>query len=146
MPMTHTTRGQAIAQYVVYESPLQMVSDDPSAYANADGFDFIKSVPTAWDETRFVGGTPDSHVVVARRKGKRWYLGAMTNEGARSVAVPLTFLGRGRFTATVWRDGAGPNEVDRTVREVRGGDTLTVKMSGGGGAAAIFEPVGLAKD
>jgi alpha-glucosidase len=146
MPMTHTTRGQAIAQYVVYESPLQMVSDDPSAYANAAGFDFIKSVPTAWDETRFVGGTPDSCVVVARRKGKRWYLGAMTNEEARTVMVPLTFLGRGRFRATVWPDGAGPNEVDRTVREVRGGDMLTVKMSAGGGAAAIFEQVGLAKD
>jgi alpha-glucosidase len=140
MPMTHTTRGQAIAQYVVYESPLQMVSDDPSAYQNAAGFDFIKAVPTAWDETRFIDGTPDSHVVVARRKGTRWYLGAMTNEQARTITIPLSFLGRGTYNATVWQDGAGPNDVERTVRKVRLGETLTIKMSGGGGAAAIFEP------
>jgi alpha-glucosidase len=140
MPMTHATRGQAIAQYVVYESPLQMVSDDPSAYQNAAGFEFIKAVPTAWDETRFIDGTPDSHVVVARRKGARWYLGAMTDEQARTVTIPLSFLGRGTYNATVWQDGAGPNDVERTVRKVRLGETLTIKMSGGGGAAAIFEP------
>jgi alpha-glucosidase len=140
MPMTRTTRGQALAQYVVYESPLQMVSDDPSAYENAAGFDFIKAVPTAWDETRFIDGTPESHIVLARRKGARWYLGAMTDEQARTVTIPLSFLGRGAYNATVWQDGAGPNDVERTVRKVRLGETLTIKMSGGGGAAAIFEP------
>jgi alpha-glucosidase len=145
MPMTHTTRGQAIAQYVVYESPLQMVSDDPTAYENAAGFDFIKAVPTAWDETRFVSGTPDSYVVVARRKGARWYLGAMTNERARSVTIPLSFLGRGTYNATVWQDGSGPNDVERTVRKIRGSDSLTIKMSGGGGAAATFEPSAAAR-
>ena len=140
MPMTHTTRGQAIAQYVVYESPLQMVSDDPSAYENAAGFDFIKQVPTAWDETRFIDGTPDSHVVVARRKGTRWYLGAMTNEQARTVTIPLSFLDRGTYNATVWQDGVGPNDVDRTSREVRASGTMTFKLAAGGGAGAVFEP------
>jgi alpha-glucosidase len=140
MPMTRTTRGQALAFYVVYESPLQMVSDDPSAYENAAGFDFIKQVPTAWDETRFIDGTPDSHVVLARRKGARWYLGAMTNEQARSVAVPLSFLGRGTFKATIWRDGAGPNDAVRVVRTVKPGDTLTLSMARGGGSAVVFEP------
>jgi alpha-glucosidase len=140
MPMTRTTRGQAIAQYVVYESPLQMVSDDPSAYENAAGFDFIKAVPTAWDETRFIDGTPESHIVLARRKGARWYLGAMTNEQARTVTIPLSFLGRGTFKATIWQDGSGPNDVERTVRTVRRGDKLTIRMSAGGGATAVFEP------
>ena len=140
MPMTRTTRGQAIAQYVVYESPLQMVSDDPSAYENAPGFEFIKSVPTAWDETRFIDGTPESHIVLARRKGTRWYLGAMTNEAARSIAIPLSFLGRGTFKATIWQDGAGPNDIERTNRKVSTGDSLTIKLAAGGGAAAIFEP------
>jgi alpha-glucosidase len=141
MPMTRTTRGQAIAQYVVYESPLQMVSDDPTAYENAAGFDFIKAVPTAWDDTRFVGGTPESHIILARRKGTRWYLGAMTNEQARSVAIPLTFLGSGTYKATVWQDGAGPNDVERTTRKVGKGETLAIKMAVGGGATAIFEPI-----
>jgi alpha-glucosidase len=141
MPMTRTTRGQALAQYVVYESPLQMVSDDPSAYANAAGFEFIKAVPTAWDETRFVDGTPESFVVVARRKGARWYVGAMTNEEARSVVVPLAFLGSGKFRATMWTDGSDPNDVERTVRNVGRSDALTIKMASGGGAAIILEPV-----
>jgi alpha-glucosidase len=140
MPMTRTTRGQALAQYVVYESPLQMVSDDPSAYEKAAGFDFIKAVPTAWDETRFIDGTPESHIVLARRKGARWYLAAMTNEEARTVSIPLSFLGRGTFKATIWQDGAGPNDVERSVRTVRASDKLAIRMSAGGGATAVFEP------
>jgi alpha-glucosidase len=140
MPMTHTTRGQAIAQYVVYESPLQMVSDDPSTYENAAGFDFIEAVPTAWDETRFIDGTPDSHVVIARRKGKRWYLGAMTNEQERVVDVPLTFLQPGSFQATVWQDGAQPNDVDRMVKRVTSRDRLKIRLAGGGGAVVILTP------
>jgi alpha-glucosidase len=138
MPMTRTTRGQAIAQYVVYESPLQMVSDDPSAYQNAPGFDFIKQVPTAWDETRFISGTPESFIVLARRKGRRWYIGVMTNQEARTVTIPLSFLGSGRFSATLWQDGADPNDVERSVREVRSKDRLTIKMAPGGGAAIIL--------
>jgi alpha-glucosidase len=140
MPMTRTTRGQAIAQYVVYESPLQMVSDDPSAYENAPGFDFIKQVPTAWDETRFISGTPESYIALARRKGTRWYIGVMTNGEARTVTIPLSVLGRGRFTATVWQDGAGPNDVNRTTRSVSAKDSLTITMAPGGGAAIILTP------
>lgn len=139
-PMTQHTRGQALAQYVVYESPLQMVSDDPSAYENGAGFEFIKAVPTAWDETRFIDGTPESHIVLARRKGTRWYIGAMTNEQARTVEIRLAFLGRGRFKATVWQDGAGPNDVERTVSYVGSADTLKIDMSHGGGAAIALEP------
>ena len=141
MPMTRTTRGQALAQYVVYESPLQMVSDDPSAYDNAAGFDFLKLVPTAWDETKFVDGTPESHVVLARRSGKSWYVGAMTNEEARLVDVPLSFLPAGRFQATVWRDGTGPNDVDRVVKRVTRGDRLKIRLAGGGGAAVVLTPL-----
>jgi alpha-glucosidase len=117
-----------------------MVSDDPSAYENAAGFDFIKAVPTAWDETRFIGGTPDSHVVIARRKGKRWYLGAMTNEQERVVDIPLSFLPPGSFQATVWQDGAQPNEVDRLVKRVTRRDRLKIRLAGGGGAAVILTP------
>ena len=58
MPLTQTTRGQALAMYVVYDSPLQMVSDDPSNYRGETGFDFVRRVPAAWDETRFLAGEP----------------------------------------------------------------------------------------
>lgn len=140
MPMTHATRGQAIAQYVIYESPLQMVSDDPSAYENAAGFDFIKRVPTSWDETRFLGGTPESYVALARRKGDSWYVGAMTNEQERVLDIPLSFLPSGSFQATVWQDGAQPNDVDRIVKLVARRDWLKIRLAGGGGAVVILAP------
>ena len=141
MPTTLHTRGQALAQYVVYDSPLQMVSDKPEAYANASGFDFIEQVPTAWDETSFSDGAPESHIVLARRKGKDWYIGAMTNETARRIEIPLSLLGAGRFEATLWQDGASANDVARTTRQVTSGDTLSVQMSAGGGAAIHIRPI-----
>lgn len=144
MPMTRTTRGQALALYVIYESPLQMVSDDPSAYADAAGFDFIKQVPTAWDETRFIDGTPGTHIVLARRSGDEWYLGAITNEQGRTVEIPLSFLGAGSFQATVWQNGAGPNDVDRESKRVTRDDRLSIRLAGGGGAAVVLSPLGSA--
>jgi alpha-glucosidase len=140
MPSTRFTRGQALAQYVVYDSPLQMVSDDPSAYQGADGFDFIKTVPASWDETRFMGGAPDSYVVVARRKGSVWYVGAMNNEQERVIDIPLTFLADKPQNAVVWVDGASANQVSRTARTVSRSESLSVKMAGGGGAVIMITP------
>jgi alpha-glucosidase len=140
MPSTRFTRGQALAQYVVYDSPLQMVSDDPSAYQDADGFDFIKTVPASWDETRFMGGAPDSYVVVARRKGSVWYVGAMNNEQERVIDIPLIFLADKPQNAVVWVDGASANQVSRTARTVSRGESLSVKMAGGGGAVIMITP------
>ena len=141
MPMTRTTRGQALAQYVVFDSPLQMVSDDPDAYVNAPGFAFLKDVPTAWDETRFVDGTPESHVVLARRSGETWYVGAMTNEQSRNVAIPLAFLRGGKFKADIWQDGGTANDVEHVVKLVSNRDVLHVYLSAGGGAAIAIKPV-----
>jgi alpha-glucosidase len=141
-PETQSTRGQALAMYVVYDSPLQMVSGAPESYRNAAGFDFIQRVPTAWDETRFLSGTPGKDIVLARRQGKSWYLGAMTAaEGGRVENVSLRFLPPGRYRATVWEDGATPNELQRTQREVKAGDVLPLRLAAAGGAAVILEPM-----
>ncbi|MEO6217964.1 MAG: glycoside hydrolase family 97 protein [Sphingomonas sp.] len=140
MPMTRNTRGQALAQYVVYDSPLQMVSDAPEAYANAAGFDFLKIVPTTWDETRFLDGSPTSFVVLARRKGSSWYVGAMTNEEGREVDIPLSMLGAGKYTASIWQDGASANDVEHVTKKVTRGDSLHIRMTPGGGAAVLLEP------
>jgi len=142
MPMTQTTRGQALAMYVVYDSPLQMVADDPGAYAGASGFDFLKIVPTAWDETRFVGGTPETYVALARRKGDVWYVGAMTNEDARTIDIPLSFLGQGKYSARLWTDGADPNSVDITTKTVTASDHLPVAMKAAGGGVIVLMPMG----
>jgi len=141
MPQTQTTRGQALAMYVVYDSPLQMVSDDPSNYRGEPGFDFIKRVPTAWDETRFIQGEPGRDIVLARRQGKTWYLGAMTADEARGEQVSLRFLPPGKYRATVWQDGAAPSEVKRSERTVTRADTLALQLAAAGGAAVVLEPL-----
>jgi len=134
-PQVQTTRGHALGMFVVYESPLQMVADSPDAYENAAGFDFVRAVPTVWDETRFVGGDPDNYVAIARRKGRDWYVGAMGDEKARAIEVPLRFLGDGKFRAKIYQDGATPTTLDESTRDVTALDTLALKLAPSGGAA-----------
>jgi len=140
MPFTQSTRGQGLAMYVVYDSPLQMVSDDPSAYAGAAGFDFLKIVPTAWDETRFIDGTPETYVALARRKGDSWYVGAMTNEAQRTIDIPLSFLGKGKYSARLWTDGSDANSVDETVKTVTASDRVPLAMKAAGGGVIVLTP------
>jgi len=135
-PQVQTTRGHGLGMFVVYESPFQMVADSPDAYENAAGFDFVKIVPTTWDETRFLQGDIDDYIVVARRKGKDWYLGAMGNEKPHDISVPLAFLGDGKFKAKVYADGATPTTLTESSREVTAADSLALKLAPSGGAAA----------
>jgi alpha-glucosidase len=139
-PQVMTTRGHGLGMFVVYESPFQMVADSPDAYENAAGYDFVKRVPATWDETRFVGGDIDSHVVVARRKGRDWYVGVMGNEKPREVSVPLSFLGEGNYKSKIWADGGTPTTLDVSERTVRAVDTLTLKLAPSGGAAVLMVP------
>jgi len=140
LPFVQNTRGQELAKYVVYDSPLQMVSDDPDAYRDAEGFDFIRLVPTAWDETRFLSGEPGRDIVLARRQGTTWYLGAMSAEDAATTKqVPLDFLPAGRYHATVWEDGATPNNVTRRELDVTGRDGLSLQLAVAGGAVVVLE-------
>jgi alpha-glucosidase len=134
-PQVQTTRGHGLGMFVVYESPFQMVADSPDVYENAAGFDFMKMVPTTWDETRFLAGDIDDYVVVARRKGKDWYIGAMGNEKPHEISLPLKFLGDGKFKAKVWEDGATPTTLRESERAVSSTDVLELKLAPSGGAA-----------
>jgi len=139
LPQTQTTRGQALAMYVVYDSPLQMVSDAPDAYRGEPGFDFIRRVPTDWDETRFIDGEPGRDIVLARRRGRDWYIGAMAADEPRTERVSLDFLPPGKYRATVWQDGESPRALQRAERTVSRGDVLTLQLASAGGAAVILE-------
>jgi alpha-glucosidase len=134
-PQVQTTRGHGLGMFVVFESPFQMVADSPDAYENAAGFDFVKAVPTVWDETRFLAGDIDDYVAVARRKGNEWYIGAMGNERPHEISLPLEFLGDGKFKAKIYEDGAAPTELNVSAREVTKADALTLKLAPSGGAA-----------
>jgi alpha-glucosidase len=141
LPFVQTTRGQAVAMYVVYDSPFGLVSDSPDTYRDSPaGLDFVSAAPTTWDETRFITGEIGQSIVLARRKGADWWIGAMTNETRRTVTVPLGFLGAGAFAADIRQDGAAPTDLVATKRTVKAGDALTLKLAPSGGAAVRLTP------
>ena len=137
-PVVQGTRAHQLAMYVVFDAPFQMVSDDPQAYEGEPGFDFIKAVPTKWDETHVVDGRPGEYVVVARRRGDDWYLGAMTDWSPRTLEIPLDFLGEGTYTAEISADGpqAAKQPTRLTVTKRSGLDrrqSLKAELASGGG-------------
>jgi alpha-glucosidase len=138
-PMSLGTRAHELALYVILESPFQMVSDYPEHYKGQRDFDFIRQVPATWDEVRVLNGRPMENVTIARRGGKDWYVGAITNWDARTVKVPLSFLGEGKYSAEIYADAP---DADRnathtafTTQPVDKGTVLEVKMAPGGGSA-----------
>lgn len=140
-PQVMTTRAQQLAMYVVYESPFAVVADSPEQYVGVPATQFLREVPASWDETRVLSGTIGEQIVVARRSGRDWYLGAMTNETARELDVALDFLPAGRWQATVYADGATPTEVDIDTRTLeRKARRLALKLAANGGAAVKLSP------
>jgi len=145
-PMVQTTRGHAVAMYVVYDAPVVTISDAPQAYRSADGrwadgAEFISEVPTTWDETRVLQGDIGEYIVTARRKGDIWYLGAMTNEDGRTLDLALDFLGEGQYEAKIWQDGRDISSLDISTRRVDRSTHLSLKLAPTGGSVAVFKPV-----
>lgn len=137
------TRVHQLALFALYESPLQMLCDSPSLYReNRECFDFLKGFPTVWDETVGLAGQLDEYVVCARRSGKTWYVGAITNWDARNLVVDTSFLGVGKWTVEIFEDGVNAmreaTDYRRSVHTVAAGDKLSVKLAPGGGWVARF--------
>jgi alpha-glucosidase len=137
------TRCHHLAMYVVFENPLPMVSDAPTAYEGQPGFDFIRQVPSNWDETRVLSGQVGNYIVVARRQGSNWYVGAMTDWTPRTLDVPLSFLSPGQFQVETWADATDsedPNQLVYQTRTMAAADKLEVRLRGGGGQATRIRP------
>ena len=144
-PMSQGTRCQQLAMYVVYESPLQMLSDSLSNYLKEpESLEFLSAVPTVWDETRVLDARLGEYILLARRNGREWYAGAMTNWTARDVEVDLSFLGSGAFRADIYRDGPNADRaaVDyrREAIPVSAASRLKIHLAPGGGWAARITP------
>jgi len=138
-PEVMTTRAHALALYVVFESPLQMVSDYPEAYQNQKDFDFIKAVPTVWDETRVLAGRPDDYIAIARRRGREWFIGVITGRRDHHMELPLDFLGSGSYSADIYADAPDaarhPKHTAIESRPVDSATKLRLQLAVGGGAA-----------
>ncbi|GAC1642901.1 MAG: glycoside hydrolase family 97 protein [Candidatus Acidiferrum sp.] len=140
-PMALGTRCQQLAMYVVYESPLQMLSDSPSNYEREpESLEFLRAVPSTWDETVPLDGKISEYVVVARRSGKDWYVGAMSNWTARDVEIDFSFLPAGNFTIDSYQDGVNADKMasdyKKTSATVTKSSKLKIHLAPGGGWAA----------
>jgi alpha-glucosidase len=139
------TRCHQLAMYVCFDNPSPMVADYPTAYIGQPGFEFLQIVPTWWDETRVLAGEIGELLVTARRKGQEWYVGGLAAKGPRELALPLSFLPAGRFTATIWSDSdrsrADPNALSKaSASPITAGNRLKLKVATDGGFVARIVP------
>jgi alpha-glucosidase len=148
-PRVRTTLAKQLALYVVLYSPLQMAADLPENYQGQPAFQFIRDVAVDWDTTRVLDGRIGDYVAVARRErgGPAWFLGAITDEEARTLDVPLTFLTPGRrYVAEIYADGPKADWLDNplplsiTRRTVTSATRLQLRLAPGGGQAIRIRP------
>ena len=140
-PMSQGTRCRQLAEYVVFDSPLNMLCDSPSNYMREkECLEFIAGVPTVWDETKGLCGEVGKYIAMARRSGDEWYVGAMTDWTSRELVLDLTFLPEGSYEVEIYRDGANAHRIARDYKkevvELPSDRKLPVKMAPGGGFAA----------
>tara|TARA_X000000950_G_scaffold35695_2_gene38165 strand:- start:864 stop:2870 length:2007 start_codon:yes stop_codon:yes gene_type:complete len=144
-PMTLGTRAHQVAMYTVFESPIQMLCDAPSVYKKEqETVNFIKQIPTTWDETHVLEAALSDYLVVARKKDEMWFLGAMTDDTKRSFDVKLSFLEPDTpYQVQVYRDGinADKNAIDYSfeIKQLDSNSTINIPMASGGGYSAIFK-------
>ena len=144
-----STRAGELAMFILIESPFTVACDSPDHYKDQDGkyllgMDFLRSLPTVWDETHGLAGEVGKYVVEARRNGKNWYLAAITDRNARELAVPLKFLGAGNWKVTLWEDAPDSDQnaehLVKNEKTVRHSGALQLKLAPSGGTVAIFSP------
>ena len=145
-PMSQGTRCRQLAEYVIFDSPLNMLCDSPSNYMKeTECLEFIAEIPTVWDETRGLSGKVGEYIAMARRSGDTWYIGGMTDWNARELTIDLSFLPEGDHEVVIFRDGANAyraaSDYKKETVKLPADGKLTVHMAPGGGFAAIVKPV-----
>lgn len=139
-PMAMGTRCQQLAMYVIYEAPLQMLSDSPSNYMREpETMKFLSVVPTEWDETRVLEAKISEYLLLARRNGADWYVGAMSDWTPRDLEVDFSFLPNGNFMLDSYEDGVNADrnasDYKKTTRQVNRSTKLKIHLAPGGGWA-----------
>jgi alpha-glucosidase len=144
-PMALGTRCHQLAMYVVFESPLQMLADSPSNYLREpEAMEFLGPVPSVWDETKVLDARIADYVLVARRNGNDWYVGAMTDWTPRELEVDFSFLPEGNFWMESYQDGVNADHYASDYKKVKSQISKTtklkIKLAPGGGWAARIHP------
>lgn len=142
--MASSTRAYQMALYVVFESGIQMLADSPTRYLNEpECTEYIASVPVLWDESVVLDAKVGEYVVIARRSGDKWFVGAITNQFGREIDIDLSFLGEGKYTLTSFEDGINADRVaidyKKRTTAVDSQSKIHIKMVNNGGWCGVIE-------
>jgi alpha-glucosidase len=144
----HGTAAQQLALYVTIYAPIQMMADLPENYEGKPALQFLKDVPTDWEDTKVLEGKIGEYITTARkdRNSADWYLGTITNEYARNVEISLSFLDQNAvYEAQIYADAEGtdethnPSEITISKRTVKASEVLKLHLGGAGGTAIRFK-------
>ncbi len=142
-PMSMGTRCHQLAMYVVYESPLQMLADNPSNYRKEkEAMNFLSQVPTVWDDTKILDAKVGEYIVVARKKDNKWFLGAMTNWKERDIKLNFDFLDDKGYYLDSWQDGINADrhaaDFKKGKLRIHKGTTIRIHLASGGGWVGVI--------
>lgn len=145
-PMAKGTRTRQLAHYVIFHGPLQMLSDAPVLYRNAPvALDFLKIVPTTFEEMVPVSVNLESHYVVAKRQGDTWYIAAIGPSKELKLEIKLDFLKEETYDATIWKDGLNaerfPEEQRVEETQYTKGDVMKINLAPTGGMVAVLKMI-----
>jgi alpha-glucosidase len=137
------TRAAELSKFVIYESPLTVVCDHPDNILNQAGADFLKIVPTVWDDIKFISGYPGDYIALAKRSGDRWFLGVMNNSIAKEIEIKLDFLSAGIYEIEIWADSKNsdkdPKELKKAKKSADPNDIIKVALAKNGGFVALIK-------
>jgi len=144
-PMSMGTRAHQMAMNVVYESPLQMMADSPSNYLKEpECTEFISRIPTIWEQTKVLAASVGNYIIVARKNGNNWFIGAMSDEEAREFTLDFKFLDGGEYVIEMIEDGLNADRYASDYKKVSGkisrNDQMKIKLAPGGGWVARLSP------
>ena len=144
-PASQGTRVHQMSMYVIYESPLQMLSDSPSNYMKEQACtDFIVKVPVVWDDIKVLAAKTGDYLLLARRSGSEWFVGGMTDWTPRQLELDLSFLPAGEFMMDIFQDGINATrhaqDYKHVKKSVKSGDRVKIEMAPGGGWVARITP------
>jgi len=145
-PSAQGTRVHQMALYVVYESPLQMLADSPSNYMKEqECTDFIVSIPVVWDDIKVLNAKISDYLLIARRSGSNWFVGALTDWTARDMELDLSFLPAGEYEMEIFQDGINADrhaqDFKHLRKNVKQGEKLKISLAPGGGWIAKISPL-----
>ena len=144
-PMSQGTRCRQLAEYVVFESPLNMLCDSPTNYDKEEECtSFIAGIPTVWDNTLPLQAKIGEYIVIARQKNGVWYVGGLTDWEARDVEIDLSFLPSGNYRAELFKDGVNAGRVAKDYKreflDLTAGQKLKIHLAPGGGFVMKITP------